>query len=101
MSKHPEQALSVVIFSACYAVAGLTLGGMWLLREEQSEQEKRPLKMEQAAKRVIVGMPLLAIVASLVAQEKPQLGLAVWIALPFLGLSLKKKHESKQRENEG
>jgi hypothetical protein len=31
VSEHPEQALSVIIFSACYVLAGLALGGMWFL----------------------------------------------------------------------
>ena len=38
MSEHPDQALSVIIFSACYAVAGLVLGGMRFLMERCSHR---------------------------------------------------------------
>ena len=92
LSEHPEQALSVFIFSACYVVAALALGGMWyLLEERQGEGSKKPPGVERAAKYVIVGIPLVALVACLLALVNPFLGIVVWIAVPFIGFAFKGK----------
>ena len=94
VSEHPEQVLSVWIFSACYAVAGLALGGMWFLLDEQLHQEQHnSAGLDRTARRVILAFPVAALVASLLACLKPELGIAVWVLLPLLGISLR-FHES-------
>ncbi len=91
MSEHPEQAFSVIIFSACYALAGLALAGMWFLleRSEQrpTDSSDRPVSVPQSVKRVIILLPALAVIASLLTLVDPRLGVAVWIVMPFLGIS--------------
>lgn len=100
LSEHPDQALSVVIFSACYVVAGLSLGGMWFLLEaRQGEGTKRPEEVERSAKRVIIGIPLVALCACLLALfVNPYYGLALWVTMPFIGMGAKlhKRHASKK-----
>ncbi len=98
MSEHPDQALSVIIFSACYALSGLALAGMWFFLERS---EKRPeggaadssehaLSVASSVKRVIIMLPALAVFASLLTLVDPRLGVAVWIIMPFLGLTTRR-----------
>jgi uncharacterized membrane protein len=91
MSEHPEQAFSVIIFSACYALAGLALAGMWFLleRSEQrpTDSSDRPVSVPQSVKRVIILLPALAVIASLLTLVDPRLGVAVWVIMPFLGIT--------------
>lgn len=87
MSEHPEQAFSVIIFSACYALAGLALAGMWFLLERPEDGSEHPFSVPGSVKRVIILLPALAVIASLLTLVDPRLGVAVWIIMPFLGIS--------------
>jgi uncharacterized membrane protein len=89
MSEHPDQALSVIIFSACYALAGLVLGGMWILMERTEDSSERPAQVPRSVTRVIVLLPVLAVIASLLTLVDPRLGVGVWIIMPFLGIGIR------------
>ncbi len=88
MSEHPDQVLSVIIFSACYALAGLALAGMWYFLERPEDSSENPVKVPLSVKRVIILLPAMALAASLLALVNPRLGVAVWIIMPFLGITI-------------
>lgn len=91
MSEHPEQAFSVIIFSACYALAGLALAGMWFFLERPekgpADSSEHSVTVPGSVKRVIILLPALAVIASLLTLVDPRLGVAVWVIMPFLGIS--------------
>lgn len=97
ISEHAEQPLSVIVFSATYAAASLTLAGMWLLSERKEQETEAQKTVNRSVLRVLVGMPILALLACLLALFDPRYGIAVWIALPFLGMTItrKKRHEER------
>ncbi|MBE9545734.1 MAG: hypothetical protein IMF02_14655 [Proteobacteria bacterium] len=63
ISEHSEQPLSVIIFSATYVVAGLALAGMWLSEERQSAASGTRSDVSHAVRRIIILMPVTAIIA--------------------------------------
>ncbi len=91
MSEHPDQALSVIIFSACYALAGVALAGMWFFLERPeggpADSFEHAVTVPRSVKRVIIMLPALALFASLLTLVDPRLGIAVWVIMPFLGIS--------------
>lgn len=100
MSEHPEQAFSVIIFSACYALAGLALAGMWFYLErpegETADSPEHPASVPNSVKRVIIMLPALAVIASLLTLVDPRLGVAVWVIMPFLGVTIGGRKQAKR-----
>ena len=85
MSEHSDQALAVIIFSATYGVASLALGGMWyLLVDRAGDASSRPAYVGPTAKRVIIILPITALLASLLALINPSWGIWVWVLVPFV-----------------
>jgi uncharacterized membrane protein len=91
MSEHPDQALSVIIFSACYALAGLVLCGMWFLIERPKDGSEHPAPVPRSVKRVIILLPALAVIASVLTLVDPRLGVVVWIIMPFMGITTRQR----------
>jgi uncharacterized membrane protein len=91
MSEHPDQALSVIIFSACYALAGLVLCGMWFLIERPEDSSEHPAPVPRSVKRVIILLLALAVIASVLTLVDPRLGVVVWIIMPFLGITTRQR----------
>lgn len=93
MSEHPDQALSVIIFSACYALAGLALAGMWFFLERsekgQADSSEDAVTVPGPVKRIIIMLPALAVIASLLTLVDPRLGVAVWVIMPFIGITIR------------
>lgn len=101
VSEHPEQALSVIIFSACYALAGLALGAMWFLLERPEDDVQSHTEVPHSVKRVIVLFPSLAVLASLLALVNPRFGVAVWIVLPFLAITSRRRKAHRAATGDG
>ena len=89
MSEHPDQALSVIIFSVCYALAGLALAGMWFFLERPADSPEHSVTVPGSVKLVVIMLPALAVIASLLTLVDPRLGVAVWVIMPFLGITTK------------
>ncbi|NQT71070.1 MAG: DUF1211 domain-containing protein [Desulfobacteraceae bacterium] len=91
ISQHSDQPLSVMIFSATYVVAGLALAGMWYLLEKQAAGPDIRRDASPAVKRVIIGMPVIAMISCLLATVDPRYGIFVWIVFPFIGIIARRK----------
>lgn len=91
ISEHSDQFLSVVIFSLTFLVAGLALGGMWVTLEKERKVSDTDANVNRATKRVIATMPLIAIASCFIAAFDTRIGIAVWIALPFAGMVIRRK----------
>jgi len=91
ISEHSEQPLSVIIFSATLIVAGLALVGMWRLLEKKGLEPDTLRDMNRRVRRVIILMPVIAIISCLLAIVNPQLGILVWIVFPFAGIIIRRK----------
>ncbi len=83
MSEHHNQALSVIIFSATYAIAGLALVAMAVAYNKQLETAGDSSE-EIAVKRAAAIMLATALLASLLALIHPWLGAFIWVLYPFV-----------------
>lgn len=77
LSEHHDQALSVFIFSATYAVAGLALAGMALAYRGQLETARASSESSNTARAVIIILATALISCSL-ALFRPWLGVLMW-----------------------
>ncbi len=91
ISEHSEHPLSVIIFSATLIVAGLALVGMWRLLEKKALEPDTLREMNRRVRRVIIWMPVIAIISCLLTLVSPRLGILVWIVFPFSGLTMRLK----------
>ena len=84
LAEHPEQLLSVVVFSAAYVVAGIALGRM-----RQVFDRGQVADGETSHRRGISRAMLLILATAagscLVALFDPRLGAALWFTYPFTG----------------
>jgi uncharacterized membrane protein len=85
LSEHHDQALSIWIFSATLAVAGIGLLGMW--RAEQATEEGRP-SPEDSPRGLMFLLLATAVVSSGVALASPTVGVWVWAAFPIVAVVL-------------
>jgi uncharacterized membrane protein len=84
LAEHPEQLLSVVVFSAAYVVAGIALGRMWqvFVRSRITDGEpSRPRRISRAMLLILA----TATGSCLLALLDPRLGAALWFTYPFTG----------------
>ena len=94
ISQHSEQPQSVIIFSATLIVANMALAWMWhSLKKEKLDSDLRS-EINRHVKRVVIWMPVIAIVSCLLATVKPQLGILVWIVFPFAGIIIRRKRRT-------
>ena len=94
ISEHFEQPLSVIIFSATLIVANMALVGMWRLLEKKGLEPDTLRDMNRHVKRIIVWMPVIAVISCLLATVNPQLGILVWIVFPFVGIIIRRKRRT-------
>lgn len=92
ISEHAEQPLSVVIFSSVFAIAGLLLGVMCSVKQSTGSRSETWSNLDPTAKRIIIGMPCLAIISSAIAFINTQTGILLWVLMPFVGFSIKMRH---------
>lgn len=86
VSEHADQPLSVIVFSATYVVAALALAGMWFRSEHTESESDRQQAENRSIKLILIGIPIIALISCLLAFVDPRFGIAVWIALPFIGI---------------
>ena len=77
LSEHHDQALSVFIFSATYAVAGLALAGMAVAYRKQLETARASRESGNVARAVSIILATTLISCSL-ALFRPWLGVLIW-----------------------
>ncbi len=82
LSEHHEQALSVFIFSAAYAVAGLALAGMAVAYRRQLETAGTSSESTAAVRAVIIILGT-ALISCFLALFRPWLGVLIWVVYPF------------------
>jgi len=85
LSEHHDQALSVFIFSATFAVAGLALAGMAVAYRKQLESAET-LGDEKSVARVVTIILATAGISSLLALIHPRLGVLIWVIYPFVSV---------------
>jgi len=85
LSEHHDQALSIWIFSATMAVAGIGLLRMW--RAEQSTEEGDPSQKDSLRKLVFV-LWATVLVSAAVALVSPRVGVWIWAAFPIVAAVL-------------
>lgn len=84
LSEHYDQALSVFIFSATYAVASLALAGMAVAYRRQLESAGASSEdIAKTATRVVAMILAIALISSLLALFRPWLGVLIWVVFPF------------------
>lgn len=93
LAEHPEQLLSVVVFSSTYVVAGLALGRMRRVIDGDTPSE------HAASSRVRASHAMLLILATaflscLLALVEPRLGAILWFSYPITG-GLVRRHDRR------
>lgn len=101
VSEHPQQTLSVIIFSAAFSVAGILLAVMWRMMEHDTMDPSERAYKDRVAKHLITWMLGAAVVACLLALADPRLGVLVWIAVPIMGVVRKKRRKPGVAANPG
>ncbi len=82
LSEHHDQALSVFIFSANYAVAGVALAGMAVAYRRQSKSEGASSE-ESSVTRAVAILLATAMLSCLLALFRPWLGVLIWLVFPL------------------
>jgi uncharacterized membrane protein len=85
LSEHHDQALSIFIFSATLAVAGIALLGMWRVEWSAADDHPAPQDSPRALMFLLLAT---ALVSSLVALVSPMVGAWIWVAFPVLAAVL-------------
>lgn len=98
ISEHPDPCLSVVIFSLSFVFAGLMLALMSFVKQSPEQRSPGWQALNPAAKRTIIGMPLIGTFSILLAILNPRAGVAFWLILPFIGIFRNKGGVGKKNE---
>jgi len=85
LSEHHDEVLSVFIFSATYAVAGLALAGMAVAYRRQPETAGTSSESTAAVRAVIIILATV-LISSLLALFRPWLGVLIWVVYPFASM---------------
>ena len=101
VSEHPEQILSVFIFSAAFSAAGILLAVMWRMMEHDKMEPAERAYKDRVAKRLFTLMLGATVVACLLALADPRLGILIWIAVPILAVVRKKRRKPGVAANSG
>ena len=91
ISEHADQPLSVIIFSATCAAAALALAGIYLLLGSSGTVSEDQRQASRSVKRVAATILLIALLACLLTLIDARLGIVVWVAVPFIGISLRRR----------
>lgn len=85
LSEHHDQALSVFIFSATYAIAGVALAGMAVAYRRQIEPAAASRgDIARTVTRAVAVLLATALLSSLLALYRPWLGVLVWVVFLFV-----------------
>jgi uncharacterized membrane protein len=84
LSEHHDQTISVVIFSATLAVAGIALLGMWRVEQRQRTAAASALADSRSPQVPVLILLATAAVSSGVAFFSPGLGAMVWVVFLVL-----------------
>ena len=91
IGEHAGQPLSVIIFSAVIAFSGLMLALMYFVKKPALGWRN----LNPAARDILIGLPIIGLIACGLALWSPKAGIAIWCITPFIGFSLKKKSRKK------
>jgi uncharacterized membrane protein len=92
LSEHHDQALSVVIFSATLAVAGIALLGMWKAERRDRPSNASPTTTGRSPDRPVLILLVTAVVSSGIAFFSPGFGAWVWVAFPALAVVVSRRN---------
>jgi len=95
LAEHPDQLLSVVVFSATYVVAGIALGRM-----RRSLAADHAVTQRKGASRAMLLILATAAGSCLLGLVDPRLGAAVWFSYPITG-GLVRRHEPREDTRAG
>jgi uncharacterized membrane protein len=95
ISEHPDQLLSVIIFSLTLLIAWGAMIGMWRHQKKLDSKTVDPSSEDRLIKRVIILMPVIAVASCLLALADPRLGVLVWIVFPLAGRMVKHRRTGK------
>lgn len=97
IGEYRSQPISIVIFSISFILSTLLLAVMYLVKNGPSSW--RTISM--ATKAIIIGVPLIGIIACILAYWNTTAALLIWCIAPFIGFSIKKTthHKAKQKTN--
>ena len=84
LSEHHDQTLSVVIFSATLAAAGIALLGMWRVEQRQRPATGSARAASRSPQSLVLLLLVTAVVSSGLALFSPGLGAMVWVAFLVL-----------------
>lgn len=98
ISGHFDQPMAVVIFSATYVAAGLTLAGMLIQKEKHGEKAGESKSLIGQARRVIIGVTVIGAVACLLSLVDARLGLLMWVVFPFVGFIWRQRKAKTKNE---
>lgn len=84
LSEHHDQTLSVVIFSATLAAAGIALLGMWRVEQRQRPATGSARAASRSPQSLVLLLLVTAAVSSGLALFSPRVGAMVWVAFLVL-----------------
>ena len=97
LAEHPEQLLSVVVFSSTYVVAGLALGRMRRVGDADAASEHAASSRERASHAMLLILAT-ALLSCLLALAEPRLGALLWFCYPITG-GLVRRHDRRVSTN--
>lgn len=99
LSEHPDQLVSVVVFSASFVVAGIALGGMRRDRD-YSLVADGTTPARGSFSRATLLILATAILSCGLALVEPRIGAALWFSYPFTG-GVVRRLDQRARMEEG
>jgi len=93
LAEHPEQLLSVVVFSSTYVVAGLALGRMRHVNDGETTSEHAAPALMRASHAMLL-IVATAFLSCLLALVEPRLGALLWFSYPITG-GLVRQHDRR------
>jgi len=86
ISEHPEQVLSIMVFSMTITVAVIALGGMWFSLEDIELKADDLDAMNRRVRMVVIWTLVVAVASSLLSLVEARIGVLIWLAMPFIGI---------------
>ena len=86
LSEHHDQTLSVVIFSASLATAGVALLGMWRAGLQHRRASGKPRMGGHPSGRAMIILFVTAVLSIGLAVLDPVLGALIWVAFPVIAV---------------
>lgn len=93
LAEHPDQLLSVLVFSSTYVVAGLALGRMRRVGETEANANHAGPTRARVSHAMLLILTT-AVLSCLLAIAEPRLGALLWFSYPLTG-GLVRRHDRK------